>query len=189
MLLNTLLALTLLSGSPSYEQTPQPVSSIDIEQYVGKWYEIGKLPTSDQPDCGDVTATYELLDDGQVGVINACKFKFWGFSFRWFIAGKAKAISGKPGEFELTLRPLSALIPFGNRYERGFAVRGDYWVLELGENYEYALVGEPSKENLFIISRTPSLSQQTIDDLLELAETKHGYEDAAGRVEFTPQTL
>ena len=184
MMLNSVFAMALLAVSAS----PQPVADIDVEQYVGKWYEIAKLPTSNQPDCGDVTADYELLSDGQIGVVNSCQIKFLWFKFRYFIAGKAKAIEGKPGEFELTLRPLSAFIPFGNRYERGFAVRGDYWVLELGDNYEYALVGDPSKTNLFIISRTPVMSQSVIDDLLELAEVKHGYNNAAGRVEFTDQT-
>ena len=135
-----------------------------------------------------MTADYELLSDGQVGVVNSCKIKIWFFEFNWFIAGKAAAVSGKPGEFKLTLRPLSALIPFGNKYEKGFAVRGDYWVLELGEHYEYALVGEPTKENLFILSREPTLPRATIEMLLERAETVHGYTNAAARVEFTPQS-
>ena len=188
MLLNAVFSVSLmaLASSPSVE--PQPVQSIDVEQYVGLWYEIGKLPTNDQPDCGDVTAHYELLSDGQVGVTNNCVFKFFWFEFNYYIRGKAKAVEGKPGEFKLTLRPLSALIPFGNKYERGFAVRGDYWVLELGDNYEYALVGDPSKTNLFILSREPSLPQSTIDMLLEKAEIVHGYTNAAGRVEFTPQS-
>ena len=184
MMLNAIFAVSLLSVA----STPQPVADIDVHEYVGKWYEIAKLPTPDQPDCGDVTAEYELLSDGQIGVVNSCQIEFLWFKFRWFIAGKAKAVVDKPGEFELTLRPLSALIPFGNRYERGFAVRGDYWVLELGDNYEYALVGDPSKTNLFVISRTPVMSQSVIDDILELAETKHGYQNAASRVEYTEQT-
>ena len=135
-----------------------------------------------------MTADYELLDDGQVGVINSCRIKlFWGLSFPWFIGGKAKAVEGEVGQFDLTLRPLSAIIPFGNKYERGFKVTGKYWVLELGDDYEYALVGEPTKSNLFILSRTKRLPQSTIDMLLELAETKHGYDNAAARVEFTEQ--
>ena len=188
MLLNAVFSVSLmaLASSPSVE--PQPVQSIDVEQYVGRWYEIAKLPTNDQPDCGDVTADYELLSDGQVGVTNSCTIKFFWFEFNWYIRGKAKAVTGQPGESKLTLRPLSALIPFGNKYERGFAVRGDYWVLELGDNYEYALVGDPSKENLFILSREPSLPQSTIDMLLEKAATVHGYTNPAGRVEFTAQS-
>ena len=85
------------------------------------------------------------------------------------------------------MRPLTALIPFGNKYERGFKVTGKYWVLELGDDYEYALVGEPTKSNLFILSRSKRLDNTTIDMLLELAESKHGYEDAASRVIFTEQ--
>jgi len=189
MLLQAVFSVSLmaLASSPSVE--PQPVSSIDVERYVGRWYEIAKLPTNNQPDCGDVTADYELLPDGQVGVTNTCTIKFFFFQFDWYISGKAKAVPNKAGEFKLTLRPLSALIPFGNRYERGFAVRGDYWVLELGENYEYALVGDPDKQNLFILSRGPSLPQSTINMLLQRAETIHGYTNAASRVEFTDQTL
>ena len=99
MLLNAVFSVSLmaLASSPSVE--PQPVQSIDVEQYVGLWYEIAKLPTNNQPDCGDVTAEYELLSDGQVGVVNSCKIKFCFFEFNYFIAGAA-AVPGNPGEFK-----------------------------------------------------------------------------------------
>ena len=187
MLMKALLSLSLFVAATAHAE-PQPVSEIDVQEYVGKWYEIGKLPTPDQPNCFNVTADYELLADGQVGVINSCRIKlFWGISFPWYIGGKAKAVDGEVGQFDLTLRPLTALIPFGNKYERGFKVTGKYWVLELGDNYEYALVGEPTKSNPFILSRTKRLDNATIDMLLELAETKHGYDNAASRVIFTEQ--
>ena len=120
MLLNTVLSLSLLALSVG-DLSPQPVDTINVEEYVGKWYEIGKLPTPDQPNCFNVTADYELLDDGQVGVINSCRIKlFWGLSFPWFIGGKAKAVEGEVGQFDLTLRPLSAIIPFGNKLKNYF---------------------------------------------------------------------
>lgn len=187
MLMKALLSLSLFIAATAHAE-PQPVSEIDVQEYVGKWYEIGKLPTPDQPNCFNVTAEYELLDDGQVGVSNSCRIKlFWGLSFPWYIGGKAKAVEGEVGQFDLTLRPLTALIPFGNKYERGFKVTGKYWVLELGDSYEYTLEGEPTKNNLFILSRSKTLGQGTIDRLLELAETKHSYQNVSSRVEFTEQ--
>ena len=77
MLMKTLLSLSLFVAATA-QAAPQPVSEINVEEYVGKWYEIGKLPTPDQPNCYNVTAEYELLDDGQVGVINSCALSFSG---------------------------------------------------------------------------------------------------------------
>ena len=95
MLMKTLLSLSLFVAATAHAN-PQPVSEIDVEQYVGKWYEIGKLPTPDQPNCFNVTADYELLDDGQVGVINSCRIKlFWGISFLGTSAERPKQLKVK----------------------------------------------------------------------------------------------
>ena len=95
MLTNTLLALSIATLSATATPQPQPVNEIDVERYVGKWYEIAKLPTNDQPNCGDVVAEYELLDDGQIGVTNSCLYRFFFFKFNWYIRGKPRPFPEK----------------------------------------------------------------------------------------------
>ena len=66
-------------------------------------------------------------------------------------------------------------------------MRGDYWVLELGADYEYALVGNPSRNSLFILARDKQIDQALFDELLDLAANKHGYGDAIDNVVKTVQ--
>ena len=95
MLMKTLLSLSLFVAATAHAE-PQPVSEINVEEYVGKWYEIGKLPTPDQPNCYNVTAEYELLNDGQVGVINSCRIKlFWDFHSHGTSAARQKPLKAK----------------------------------------------------------------------------------------------
>ena len=153
MLMKTLYLYPYLFAATAHAE-PQPVSEINVEEYVGKWYEIGKLPTPRPAKLLQRHGRVRAAQRWSWASSNSCRIKlFWGLSFPWYIGGKAKAVEGEVGQFDLTLRPLTALIPFGNKYERGFKVTGKYWVLELGDDYEYALVGEPTKSNLFILSR------------------------------------
>lgn len=124
---------------------PQTVSSVDLARYAGRWYEIARLPNSFQKKCaGGVTATYEMRPDSKVMVLNECR-KASGEITR--AKGTAK-IADKKTNAKLKV---TFFWPF----------YGDYWILDLGPNYEYAVVGEPKRRYLWILSRT-----QQIDDAL-----------------------
>jgi apolipoprotein D and lipocalin family protein len=129
---------------------PQIVPSVDLARYAGRWYEIARLPNSFQKKCaGGVTATYELRPDGKVTVINECR-KASGEITR--AKGTAK-VADKQSNAKLKV---TFFWPF----------YGDYWILDLGSNYEYAVVGEPKRSYLWILSRTPQIDDALYQGLL-----------------------
>ncbi|SMF19038.1 lipocalin family protein [Pseudobacteriovorax antillogorgiicola] len=173
----------------AHAEDPIPVQGLELDRYVGEWYEIARIPNSNDTQglCRNTKAIYEPLEDGTVGVENVCDVNIFGLKLKQRIFGVAAPLSSEEAVFDLTLRPLSAYLPFGDKYYRGFAVEGDYWVLEVGENYEYALVGNPARTNLFVIARGPELDLDVYNDLLSLAAMKHGYGDRVNDLVLTPQ--
>lgn len=184
-----ILYLSLLGSSAQAQSgDPVPVVGLELDRYVGEWYEIASIPNGDSPfDCRNTKAIYEPLRDGTVGVENVCDTGVLGQSFKQRIYGIAAPLSTEEAIFSLTLRPLSAVIPGGNKYTRGFAVKGDYWVLELGADYEYALIGNPSRNSLFVLARSSEMDEDLYIELLELAETRHGYGELVEKMVLTPQ--
>lgn len=179
-MIRTILTLVSLVPSAFLVAKPVPVVDLDLDRYLGLWYEIARIPAEDDPQefCINATAYYEALEDGTIGVENSCEARLLGVKLRQRIFGIAQPLSDEEAIFKLELRPLSGLIPVGNKYRRGFKVEGDYWVLEIGEDYEYALVGNPTRTNLFILSRTPKLNPESFNMLVDLAVEKHGYGDS-----------
>lgn len=129
------------------------VSSVDLTRYAGTWYEIARLPNRFEKKCADsVTATYTLRSDGKVDVTNRCRKSSGEFTTA---KGKAKIVD------ETTNAKLKVTFfwPF----------YGDYWILELGQDYEYAVVGDPSRKYLWILSRTPVIDEDLYQELLTRA--------------------
>jgi apolipoprotein D and lipocalin family protein len=125
------------------------VDDFDVSRYLGKWYEIARYPNSFEAGCYGVTAEYLLLGDGRIRVLNTCR--------EGSVDGPATIQSGTaeyvaPGKLEVTF-----FWPFA----------ADYWVIDLGEDYEYAVVGEPQRQFFFILSRTPSLDDEVLDGILD----------------------
>jgi apolipoprotein D and lipocalin family protein len=124
------------------------VPRVDLDRYAGRWYEIASFPQSFQRGCTDSRADYRLRDDGTVEVLNSClrdgrvdtaKGKAW-------VVDKATGAKLK----------VSFFWPF----------RGDYWVIELGRDYEYAVVSAPSMKYLWILSRTPQMEEQRYREIV-----------------------
>ena len=131
-------------------QTFAPLPSVDLKRYVGVWYEIARLPNRFEKDCAaNVTATYTQRGDGKIEVINQCQ-KSNNVIKRSKGTAKVVANSGN-AKLKVTF-----FWPFS----------GDYWVLDLGQNYEYAVVGEPSRKYLWILSRTPQIEEGLYQQLL-----------------------
>ncbi len=133
------------------------VPSVDPQRYCGTWYEIARLPNSFQDKCvGDVTATYSLDGDAFV-VVNRCRKEDGEISEA---VGRARRASGDSSFAKLKVRfapAILAFLPF---------VWGDYWIIDLADDYSYAVVGEPSRKYLWILARTTSLPAATMQQIL-----------------------
>lgn len=144
--------------------TERPLSvvpSVELGSYVGKWYEIARLPNRFQNQCaGDVTAAYSLLPDGQLQVVNACRTAN-GELVR--VEGRARVADASGPNSKLEVRFVPAWLgwlPF---------VWGDYWIIDLAPDYSHALVGAPSREYLWILARSPDMDAATYDRLTQRA--------------------
>ena len=161
-------------GSAAMAQAPlETVPFVDVEQYLGKWYEIARLPQIFQPGCTAVTAEYSLNDDGSVEVFNFCRILDPKRGLPISITGRAVPIDDTNSKLAVT-------------FFNGLA-RGSYWILELDENYQWALVGDPDRISLYVLSREPVLDDAILNDLLDLAVDKHGYD--ISRLVFTKQLV
>ena len=145
--------LSFLSCKPAASLST--VERVDIKKYEGEWYEIARLPNSFEKGLNCVTATYTLKENNKIEVLNK------GYSIK--DKGKIKTAKGTawvpdsdfPGRLKVSFfRPFS----------------GDYYIISLDEEYKYALVGDPSRKYLWILSRTKSLDDKVYSDLLELAK-------------------
>ena len=158
--------LLLLASTPALAKSPlQAVPELDLARYAGTWHEIARLPMYFERKCvRDVTATYTPREDGTLAVRNAC-VKADGETMA--SDGIARLAGGGPAKLEVRFAPdwLSAL-PF---------VWADYWVIAVDDDYQWALVGEPGRDYLWILSRQPTLDKQTFEDLKGRARV-HGYE-------------
>jgi apolipoprotein D and lipocalin family protein len=149
------LLLTACAGNTSAQQHPEPletVAHVDLGRYVGTWYEIASFPQSFQRNCTGTTATYELRADGQIDVINRCR--------KHTLDGRAVKAKGRARVVDPVTNAkleVSFFRPFW----------GDYWIIDLGPDYEYAVVGHPTREYLWILARDPSLAPEVYDAIIE----------------------
>jgi apolipoprotein D and lipocalin family protein len=133
------------------KQELEVVQSVDLSRYTGAWYEISRLPNSFQKKCVDtVTANYTMRADGKIEVINRCRKASGEYATA---KGKAKIVDKKTNaKLKVTF-----FWPF----------YGDYWILDVGPNYEYAVVGEPGRKYLWILSRTPQMEETLYQNLVK----------------------
>lgn len=135
------------------------VKELDINRYMGTWYEIARFPHSFEKNLVGVTATYSLRDNGKIKVVNE-GYKKTLDGKRSRAEGKAKIPNKKePGKLKVAF--------FWNFY-------GDYYVLELDKDYRWAMIGSSSDKYFWILSRTPQMDTDTYNMLLENAR-KRGY--------------
>jgi apolipoprotein D and lipocalin family protein len=160
----------LLTACQSTHPPLEVVEHVDLERYTGKWYEIASYPQPFQRGCVASTATYALREDGRIDVLNECRDESFDGKLR-----RAEGIAWvvDPSESNAKLKV---------RFFWPFA--GDYWIIELDPDYAYAVIGHPSREYLWILSRTPTLPPARYERVLERIES-HGF--ALDRLARTPQ--
>lgn len=149
----------ILAGCTGTPDNVTPVDNFEVERYLGQWYEIARFDHSFERGLSNVTATYAMRDDGGITVINRGYAQESG---EWDEAeGKAYFVSSKDqGHLKVSF--------FGPFY-------ASYVIMKLDkENYQYALVTGPDRDYLWLLARTPSLPQSTLDELLDFARQK-GY--------------
>jgi apolipoprotein D and lipocalin family protein len=137
------------------------VPTVDLLRYMGTWYEIASYPNSFQRGCTATRATYRLLEDGRVEVLNECR--------RGSLEGELTTARGKAKVVDPATRAKLKVTFFWPFY-------GDYWIIDLGEDYEYAVVGHPNRQYLWILSRTPRMDEALYDRILERLTTKQAYD-------------
>jgi apolipoprotein D and lipocalin family protein len=127
------------------------VPHVDLIRYMGVWHEIARIDHSFQKDCKRSSATYRMLPDGEVEVINRC-------------------VNGKDGRLrEARGRAWSVDSENNARLKVSFfwPFRGDYWIIDLGKEYEYAVVGSPNRQYLWILARQPVMDDIVSKGILE----------------------
>lgn len=157
------------------QTTPPPldvVDEVDLDRYLGRWYEIASFPQRFQRGCVATTANYTLRGDGRIGVENECRDRTFGGELR---RAEGVAWVTDPNGSQAKLK-VQFFWPF----------RGDYWILELDPEYRYAVVGHPSRDYLWILARTRTLDPLVYRTLLARIEEK-GFDLA--RLIPTPQPM
>jgi len=164
-----LVILFILPGHVSgKEERMKTVDYVDINKYMGKWYSIASIPqTFDRQCVAGTTAEYSLLGDGTVEVINSCLKK----------DGSLSRAKGRAWVVDENTNAKLKVSFFLSSLKLDF-LSGDYWVIDLGPDYEYAVVGHPSREYGWILSRTPELPEETLAGIIQRLEAQ-GYDFSA----------
>lgn len=152
-----LLLLAACATTPTPSGKPITAAHVDLERYAGTWHEIARFPNWFQRGCAsNVTATYTSKPDGTIQVDNRCVDQNGGTKQS---VGTARAVPGSNG----SKLKVSFFWPF----------TGDYWILDLDEeNYDWALVGSPSRDYLWILARDKSLPEATYERIVASAVAK-----------------
>jgi apolipoprotein D and lipocalin family protein len=137
------------SNKSGNAQVPEPAKPVDLDRYLGQWYEFARYENRFERGCEAVTANYAKRDDGLLSIVNSCRTRGVNGAFR-SSEGKAKIV---PDANSAKLK-VSFFGPF---------YVGDYWVLDHADDYTWSIVGEPSGKYLWILTREakPSAEQRT----------------------------
>jgi apolipoprotein D and lipocalin family protein len=148
-----LLAVLMMAASVQAESV-RTVDHVDLDRYLGEWFEIARFPNRFQRMCaGDVRATYTRHPDGRINVVNRCRATD-GHTTE--AQGIARVVDARTSA-KLKVRFAPAVLSFLS------FVWGDYWILGLGDDYSWAVVGSPDRNYLWILARTPALEPAQLD--------------------------
>jgi apolipoprotein D and lipocalin family protein len=163
-----LLLAALALGCGSSGPPLDVAKNVDLSRFQGKWYEIARLPRATQANCFGTTAFYTQASDGSLSFINQCNLA---------------SATGSLYTVSMTATVPNASVPAKLALQVG-GFSGDYWILEVGPSYEYAVVGHPSRAYWWLLSRTPSLDADTTQGVLDRAKAD---QFDTSQVLYTPQ--
>jgi apolipoprotein D and lipocalin family protein len=163
----TLAAVSLLSAGCAVSSTErrklpplETVQQVDLNRYLGTWYEIASFPQSFQKGCNATTANYALREDGQIDVVNRCR--------KGSLEGPEDVARGRARVVDPQTNArleVSFFRPFW----------GKYWIIDLEPEYGFAVVGHPGRDYLWILSRSPSLDPGVYGEIVARLQAQ-GYE-------------
>jgi apolipoprotein D and lipocalin family protein len=133
---------------------PEPARTVELQRYLGRWYEIARYEQSFQRDCEAVTADYSLREDGMIRVLNTCRKP----------DGRITNATGRARIVDPATNAKLKVSFFGPFF-------GDYWVLDHAEDYSWAIIGEPSGRYLWLLAREATPPTSSIDALIARAAT------------------
>jgi apolipoprotein D and lipocalin family protein len=136
------------------------VPYVDVQKYMGTWYEISSFPQRFQKGCTASKATYTMREDEDIDVLNECRLNT--------IDGKLKQARAKAWVINKNTNAKLKVRFF-------WPFTGKYWIIDLGEKYDYAVVGHPNRKYLWILSRTPKMSDELYNSILTRIQKK-GYD-------------
>ena len=153
-------ALVMSSVFAEENNNLQVVSNLDLHKFQGVWYEIAHNPWFPEDNCFAMIAHYKLIEDNKIEVTNICRKH--GFD------GEISKIKGKAWLVDQAIK---------SKWEVQFIwpFTLDYWVIDLEEDYNYAVIGEPDKENFWILSRKPIMEKNLLTKIIEKTKLK-GYD-------------
>ncbi len=158
-LLVVLCALLSLVPARAASSRPPTVSSVDLNKYQGRWYNIARLPAWFQNECARSTATYTLRPDGTVAVKNEC----------WTHGGRKKAVAATARVTDPRTNS-RLVVTIDNWVGKLGLAKGDYWIFYIGPGYSSAIVGTPDRKYLWFLARQPKLSSADYTTLTRRAE-------------------
>ena len=167
-LLAVVAALVLVgcTNSGTGPTPPKTVEQVDLQRYQGTWYEQARLPMFFQRNCAQSEAHYELQDDGSLSVTNRCRS----------VDGDLQQVQGQ-AMVQVPGATNKLWVRFDNWFSRlaPGLTKGEYWVLYLDDDYQSALVGNPNRKYLWMLTRDEQISAQSRAILLEEARQR-GYD-------------
>jgi apolipoprotein D and lipocalin family protein len=143
-------------------------TNVDLQKFQGKWYEIARLPRTTQADCYSTTAFYSAGSGGDLQLVHQCNVGSQDGPVHTVAMSASVPDPSVPAKLAVDVGGYS----------------GDYWILDVGPNYEYALVGHPSRLYLWLLSRTPVLDSASTQALVTKAQDLH-FETS--QLVYTPQ--
>lgn len=151
--------LLLIGINQQQPKEPNTVNELDLTRYLGKWYAVASITKFFNRSCvwGNM-AEYNLRGDGRIDVLNSCYTESGE-------KREVRAVAWRPDSSEPGKLNVSFISLFGYRL-----FPADYWVLELGEDYQYAVVGDPSRSFGWILSRTPNLNEGKLQEIANRLE-------------------
>ena len=152
-------------GLPPLETVPH----VEVQRYLGTWYELASIPQSFQRGCTATTATYSLRPDGELDVLNKCRMDS--------VDGVEKTATGRARVVDAATNAkleVSFFRPFW----------GDYWIIDLDPEYQWASVSDPTGNSYFLLTRTKTIDPALKAEIIARAEAK-GVK--IGNITDTPQ--